>query len=128
MVRALASMGGFDIVFTGDLILDEPGPDHWLGGIAPTLRSASLAIGHLEVPHTRQAYELKGDVPAPGAAPEHLAALTTRGSGRGHIGRKPHSRLRAGRYRRHHYGITTAGNCLLRRGCRLERCRRARPA
>jgi poly-gamma-glutamate capsule biosynthesis protein CapA/YwtB (metallophosphatase superfamily) len=72
-------MDGFDIVFTGDLILDEPGPDHWLGGIAPTLRSASLAIGHLEVPHTRQAYELKGDVPAPGAAPEHLAALQRAG-------------------------------------------------
>jgi poly-gamma-glutamate synthesis protein (capsule biosynthesis protein) len=74
-------MDGFDIVFTGDLILDEPGPDHWLGGIAPTLRSASLAIGHLEVPHTRQAYELKGDVPAPGAAPEHLAALQRAGVG-----------------------------------------------
>jgi poly-gamma-glutamate capsule biosynthesis protein CapA/YwtB (metallophosphatase superfamily) len=72
-------MDGFDIVFTGDLILDETGPDHWLGGIAPTLRSASLAIGHLEVPHTRQTFELKGDVPAPGAAPEHLAALQRAG-------------------------------------------------
>jgi hypothetical protein len=72
-------MDALDIVFTGDLILDEPRPDHWLSGIAPTLHSASLAIGHLEVPHTRQAYELKGDVPAPGAAPEHLAALQRAG-------------------------------------------------
>ena len=79
MVRAQASMSGFDIVLTGDLILDEPGPDHWLSGIAPTLRSASLAIGHLEVPHTRRASELGGDVPAPGAAPEHLAALQSAG-------------------------------------------------
>jgi len=72
-------MDAFDIVFTGDLILDEPGPDHWLSGIAPTLRAASLAIGHVEVPHTRHAYELEGDVPAPGAAPENLAALQRAG-------------------------------------------------
>src|ERR1700753_1531341 len=79
MVRALTPMSGFDIVFTWDLILDEPGTDYWLGGIVQTLRSAALAIGHLEVPHTRQGSELAGDVPAPGAAPEHLAALQRAG-------------------------------------------------
>ena len=68
-----------DIICCGDLVLDEPDPDHWLAGIAPALRAASLAIGHLEVPHTRRGKELSADVPAPGAPPEHLAALSHAG-------------------------------------------------
>lgn len=68
-----------DLLFCGDLVLDEPDPDHWLSGIAPALRSASLAIGHLEVPHTRRGRELSGDIPAPGAQPAHLAALKRAG-------------------------------------------------
>lgn len=67
------------IVFTGDVVLDVPEPDHWLGGIAPALQSADLAIGHLEVPHTTSSFELAGDVPAPGADPAHLAALPRAG-------------------------------------------------
>jgi len=72
-------MASFDVVCCGDLVLDEPDPDHWLAGIAPALRSASLAIGHLEVPHTRRGQELSADVPAPGALPEHLSALSHAG-------------------------------------------------
>ncbi len=68
-----------DLLFSGDLVLDEPDPDHWLSGIAPALRSATLAIGHLEVPHTRRGRELAGDVPAPGADPAHLGALKRAG-------------------------------------------------
>jgi poly-gamma-glutamate capsule biosynthesis protein CapA/YwtB (metallophosphatase superfamily) len=68
-----------DLVFAGDLILDEPDPDHWLGGIAPALRAADVAIGHVEVPHTRRGRELAGDVPAPGADPEHVSALARAG-------------------------------------------------
>ncbi|HUN74058.1 MAG TPA: CapA family protein [Steroidobacteraceae bacterium] len=68
-----------DLVFSGDLVLDEPEPDHWLSGIAPALNSASLAIGHLEVPHTRRGHELAGDVPAPGADPAHVSALKRAG-------------------------------------------------
>lgn len=67
------------LLFTGDLVLDEPDPDHWLGGIAAATRAADLTIGHLEVPHTRAAEELAGDVPAPGADPAHLAALKRAG-------------------------------------------------
>ena len=63
------------VLLTGDLVLDIPDADHWLAGIAPVIRSADLAIGHLEVPHTRRGAELVGDVPAPGAPPENLAAL-----------------------------------------------------
>jgi hypothetical protein len=68
-------MNFLEIVFSGDLVLDEPHPEHWLSGIAPALHNADLAIGHLEVPHTRNAIELNGDIPAPGADPDHLAAL-----------------------------------------------------
>jgi poly-gamma-glutamate synthesis protein (capsule biosynthesis protein) len=66
-------------VLTGDLVLDLPEPDHWLSGIAESIRGADIAIGHLEVPHSRSIVELKGDVPAPGANPAHLAALQRAG-------------------------------------------------
>lgn len=69
----------FDLLFTGDLVLDVPGPDHWLSGIASVTRAARLTVGHLEVPHTRRGTELAGDVPAPGADPEHLSALRRAG-------------------------------------------------
>jgi poly-gamma-glutamate synthesis protein (capsule biosynthesis protein) len=70
-----------DLIFTGDLVLDEPDPDHWLGGIAPALQAADLAIGHLEVPHSLRGTELRGDVPAPGADPAHIPALARAGFG-----------------------------------------------
>src|SRR5580698_3443346 len=68
-----------DFIFTGDLVLDEPDPDHWLAGIASATRRADVTIGHLEVPHTSRGAELHGDVPAPGADPAHLAALARAG-------------------------------------------------
>ncbi len=72
-------MAAVDLVFTGDLVLDEPQPDHWLAGIAKVTRSADATIGHLEVPHTSRGVELAGDVPAPGADPRHLSALQRAG-------------------------------------------------
>ncbi|WP_341897191.1 CapA family protein [Sphingobium sp. YR657] len=72
-------MGTIDIALLGDIILDAPEPDHWLSGIAPVTRAADVAIGHLEVPHTDRGQEMKGDVPAPGANPDHLDALARAG-------------------------------------------------
>ena len=72
-------MAAFDCIFTGDLVLDEPDPAHWLSGIAPALQRADVVIGHLEVPHTHRGVEMAGDVPAPGAEPAHLAALSDAG-------------------------------------------------
>lgn len=67
------------ILLLGDVILDVEAPDHWLSGIAPALRTADLVIAHLEVPHTRRGAELAGDVPAPGADPDHLSAAAAAG-------------------------------------------------
>jgi poly-gamma-glutamate capsule biosynthesis protein CapA/YwtB (metallophosphatase superfamily) len=69
------------VLLTGDMVLDVPGADHWLSGIAPALRSADLTVAHLEVPHTRRGSELAGDVPAPGANPDNLDALARAGVG-----------------------------------------------
>jgi poly-gamma-glutamate synthesis protein (capsule biosynthesis protein) len=71
--------GVLELVVAGDLVLDAPDPGHWLSGIAPALRRADLAVGHLEVPHTRRGQELAGDVPAPGAPPENLPAIAEAG-------------------------------------------------
>jgi poly-gamma-glutamate synthesis protein (capsule biosynthesis protein) len=65
----------YELAFAGDLVLDVPEPDHWLAGLKPMLGSVDLAIGHLEVPHTRGGNELRGDIPAPGADPAAIAAL-----------------------------------------------------
>jgi poly-gamma-glutamate capsule biosynthesis protein CapA/YwtB (metallophosphatase superfamily) len=72
-------MLALDLAFIGDIILDVPDPDHWFAGIADITRAADVTIGHLEVPHTRRGTELVGDVPAPGADPDHLAALVRAG-------------------------------------------------
>lgn len=69
------------IVLAGDLVLDEPDGGFWLAGIAPALRAADLAVGHLEVPHTRRGVEMRGDVPAPGAPPENIPAIAEAGFG-----------------------------------------------
>lgn len=69
------------VLVTGDLILDEPDAGYWLEGIAPKLREADLAIGHLEVPHTGCTFEAVGDIPAPGAPPENIAAIAKAGFG-----------------------------------------------
>jgi len=72
-------MAAVDLIFAGDLVLDEPRPDHWLGDIATATRAADFTVGHLEVPHTSRGTEIPGDVPAPGADPSHLAALQRAG-------------------------------------------------
>jgi poly-gamma-glutamate synthesis protein (capsule biosynthesis protein) len=72
-------MSDVDLLFAGDLILDIPQADYWLDGIAPRLRAAGVAIGHLEVAHTRHAPRLRGDIAAPGADPDNLPALRRAG-------------------------------------------------
>lgn len=71
--------GAISIVLAGDLVLDEPDAPTWLAGIAPALQAADLAVGHLEVPHSARGVELKGDVPAPAAPPENVAAIAGAG-------------------------------------------------
>jgi poly-gamma-glutamate synthesis protein (capsule biosynthesis protein) len=77
--EAAAAPGDITILLTGDLVLDVDEPDHWLAGIAPAVQSADIAIGHLEVPHTRRGNERTDDVPASAAPPENLDALARAG-------------------------------------------------
>ena len=72
-------MSDVDLIFTGDLILDVPQPDYWLDGIASRIRRADVAIGHLEVPHTRRGSRLRADIAAPGADPDNVAAIRRAG-------------------------------------------------
>src|SRR5689334_16202309 len=68
-------MSDLDLLFTGDLILDVPQPDYWLDGIAAAVRRADISIGHVEVPHTRHAPKMHGDIAAPGADPDNIPAI-----------------------------------------------------
>lgn len=72
-------MRELDVLLTGDVILDEPDPDHWLSGLREAMAGADLVIGHLEVPHTTRGTESSTDVPAPAAEPAHLDALPRAG-------------------------------------------------
>jgi poly-gamma-glutamate synthesis protein (capsule biosynthesis protein) len=81
LATATESPGDLIVLLAGDLVLDADTPEHWLSGIAPAIRAADLAIGHLEVPHTRRGSELAGDVPAAAAPPENLDAIAAAGFG-----------------------------------------------
>jgi poly-gamma-glutamate synthesis protein (capsule biosynthesis protein) len=68
-------MRDLTLMFTGDLILDEPEPDAFFDGVRHVLQRADLVVGHVEVPHTRRGQEAGFDVPAPPSDPDHLQAL-----------------------------------------------------
>ena len=68
-------MSEFDLLFTGDLILDVPQPDYWLDGISERVRRAGISIGHVEVPHTHRAPRCRCACEAPGADPDNIPAI-----------------------------------------------------
>ena len=74
-------MNAATLMLVGDLILDEPDPQSYFAPSRELLRSADLAIGHVEVPHTTRAIEQSTDIPAPPSDPAHLAALADAGFG-----------------------------------------------
>lgn len=63
------------LMFTGDLILDEPEPDSLFDEVRSVLARADAVVGHVEVPHTRRGQAEVFDVPAPPSDPDHLHAL-----------------------------------------------------
>ncbi len=69
------------LLLTGDLVLDEPNADLFFDRARGVLAQADLVIGHLETPHTARGREAVGDVPAPAAPPENIAALPRAGFG-----------------------------------------------
>jgi poly-gamma-glutamate capsule biosynthesis protein CapA/YwtB (metallophosphatase superfamily) len=62
------------LLVTGDLILDEPDPDSYFDLARPTLHSADLVVGHVEVPFT---LEREGtiNVPLEARDPAKLSTL-----------------------------------------------------
>jgi len=68
-------MADLTLMFTGDLILDEPDSDTFFDAARDVLHSADLVVGHVEVPHTTRGQEGAFDIPAPPSNPAHLAAL-----------------------------------------------------
>lgn len=69
------------VMAVGDLVLDEPNPDFYFAPSTSLIRSADLAIAQIEVPHTTSQEVTSVDVPAPPAAPGHLAAVVRAGFG-----------------------------------------------
>jgi hypothetical protein len=63
------------LMLVGDLILDEPEPDRLFDPSRPTLATADVLAGHVEVPHTDRGRESSFDVPAPPSDPRNLLAL-----------------------------------------------------
>ncbi|MDY7104488.1 MAG: CapA family protein [Actinomycetota bacterium] len=63
------------LLAVGDLVVDEPEPDRFFEPSASLLRSADVAIGHIEVPHSTSTETASVDVPAPPADPAHLGAV-----------------------------------------------------
>ncbi|MFI5720557.1 CapA family protein [Nocardia sp. NPDC051750] len=71
--------GRCTILAVGDLVLDEPDPASYFVPSAELLRSADIAIGHIEVPHSTSTVQASTDVPAPPADPKALDAVADAG-------------------------------------------------
>jgi poly-gamma-glutamate synthesis protein (capsule biosynthesis protein) len=67
------------LAFVGDLMLSAPDPAAYFADVAPALRSADIAIGHLEWPHTERGQVSVVDIPAPACPPAALDALADAG-------------------------------------------------
>ncbi|MDH6288141.1 CapA family protein [Rhodococcus opacus] len=67
------------VMAVGDLVLDEPDPASYFTPSAHLFRSADVAIGHIEVPHSTSTVQASNDVPAPPADPQALEAVAEAG-------------------------------------------------
>ena len=118
-------MSDVDLVFAGDLVLDEPQPDYWLDGIAPRrcARPTSRSVtSRCRTPAV--AAQLRSDVPAPGADPDNVPALRARRLSRGDAGRQSHRGLRSRSVSPTRRGAGCCRHRAQRRRCR-PRCRAA---
>lgn len=66
-------------MFVGDLMLDDPDYDAYFAPSRELLRSADIAVGQVEWPHTPRGMVCVVDIPAPAVPVEHLDALQASG-------------------------------------------------
>lgn len=70
----------FTLMAVGDIILDAPNPDSYFDLVRATLKTADLAVGQVEIPHTLRPIWSNGEPhSAPAADPAHLPALARAG-------------------------------------------------
>lgn len=67
------------LAFVGDLMLSAPDPASYFADVAPHLRAADIAIGHLEWPHTERGQVSVVDIPAPACPPAALDSMAAAG-------------------------------------------------
>jgi poly-gamma-glutamate capsule biosynthesis protein CapA/YwtB (metallophosphatase superfamily) len=67
------------IMAVGDIVLQRPDPASFFGPSADVLRTADLAIGQIEVPHSYSTEVTGITVPSPPAEPEALRAMADAG-------------------------------------------------
>jgi poly-gamma-glutamate capsule biosynthesis protein CapA/YwtB (metallophosphatase superfamily) len=63
----------------GDIVLQQPNPEKYFAPSREITRSADLAIGHIELPHTTSTETAAITVPSPPAEPEALGAMADAG-------------------------------------------------
>lgn len=68
-----------ELMFVGDLMLDSPEFDAYFEPSRELLRSADIAVGQVEWPHTARGMVCVVDIPAPAVPVEHLDGLTRSG-------------------------------------------------
>lgn len=73
------SASGIELMFVGDLMLDDPEYDAYFQPSRELLLSADIAVGQVEWPHTARGMVCVVDIPAPAVPVEHLDALTASG-------------------------------------------------
>ena len=68
-----------ELMFVGDLMLDDPDHDAYFSPSRELLRSADIAVGQVEWPHTPRGMVCVVDIPAPAVPVAHLDALQASG-------------------------------------------------
>jgi len=68
-----------ELMVVGDLLLGAPEAEPYFDKVRSTLKSADVAVGQVEWPHTNRGQVCAAELPAPAADPRHLGAVQRAG-------------------------------------------------